>query len=85
MEVKYIVNGQSFDDKEAAMEYECKLEEKRRQAEKLAEEKSARRKEVDEAYERYCELEKAYVKDYGRYHVTYGDKRLFDSLLEALV
>lgn len=45
-------------------------EEKERKQAQLALEKEKRTKEVDEAYENYCKLVKAYIKDYGRYSQT---------------
>lgn len=61
-------------------------EEKKRA--QLALEKEARAKEIEEAEKRYCELVKAYRKDYGYYSVarTYSDedfislKHLWDTI-----
>ena len=44
-----------------------KEEEDRKKA-KLALEKDSRHKEIEEVAKRYCELVKAYQKDYGRYY-----------------
>lgn len=44
-------------------------EEENRRAQ-LAIEKESRKKEVDEAFDKYNELLKAYIKDYGVYSIT---------------
>ena len=49
-----------------------KDEEDRKKAQ-LALEKENRKKEVDEAFENYTKLLKAYIKDYGSYHTTSDD------------
>jgi hypothetical protein len=49
-----------------------KDEEDRKKAQ-LALEKEARKKEVDEAFDTYNELLKAYIKDYGSYSTTYAN------------
>ena len=46
-----------------------KEEEETKQA-KLRAEKEARRKEVDDAFNKYIELHKAYEKDYGHYIIS---------------
>ena len=46
-----------------------KDEEDRKRAE-LALQKEARKKEIDEVLEKYNQLVKAYIKDYGTYHHT---------------
>jgi hypothetical protein len=46
-----------------------KEEEDKKKAQ-LALEKEARRKEVDEAFEKFNELQKAYIKDYGSLIIT---------------
>jgi hypothetical protein len=52
----------------------AKREEEEEKAAQLALEKEARKKEVDEAYDKYLELLSAYVKDYGSYSTTaYSD------------
>ena len=54
-------------------------EEDRRKA-KLALEKENRKNELEEAFNKYMSLLKAYIKDYGSYHTTYPDNLdlLFD-------
>ena len=44
-------------------------EEERKQAQ-LALDKELRKKEVDEAFDNYQKLLKAYIEDYGSYHTT---------------
>lgn len=45
-------------------------EEEERKKAQLAIEKENRKKEVDEAFDKYNELLKAYIKDYGVYSIT---------------
>ena len=45
-------------------------EEEDRKRAQLALEKENRKKEVDEALEKYSKLVKAYIEDYGTYHQT---------------
>lgn len=53
-------------------------EEDRRQAE-LAHNKEIRKKEVDDAYDNYSNLLRAYIKDYGSYSTTRTDNTIFPS------
>lgn len=51
-----------------------KQEEKEKKEAQLALEKENRKKEVDEAFNKYSELLKAYIEDYGYYGTTiYAD------------
>lgn len=54
-----------------------RIEEKKRQEERLAEEKDARKKEVDEALEKYKTLLRKYMRDYGAYSYM-SDDSIFD-------
>lgn len=47
-----------------------RLEEEQKKAEELKVVKEARRKEVDDAFDKYIELHKAYEKDYGVYIIS---------------
>ena len=63
-------------------EIEQKIREKERiEAAKLAEEKDCRKKELDDALQKYKTLLKAYMKDYGVYSYTSDDDifNLFNS------
>lgn len=55
-------------------------EEERRKAQ-LALEKDARKKEVDEAYNKYRKLVNEYVKDYGNYLITSDSDDIITGLL----
>jgi chromosome segregation ATPase len=73
---------------EAKKNFEClnglleekKKEEKELREAQLAEEADARKKEVDDALEKYKTLLRAYMRDYGSYaYVSNDNHNIFDS------
>lgn len=58
-----------FDRLNEQLQRQQKEEEEKKQA-KLALEKDARKKEVDEAWENYRTLLRAYIEDYGYFSIT---------------
>lgn len=67
-----------FDTVEELKEAEKQFDEKEALELKKREERAARAKEVDEAYQHYTELMKKFIEDYGYYHKTYNDKNFID-------
>lgn len=70
-----------YDTQEEAEKEEKALEAKNRLELKKKEEKTARAKEIEEAYKKcveanqqYVKLKNAFIKDYGSFHMTYTDK-----------
>ena len=59
-----------------ACEEKKRVEEEKRKAEELKAVKDARKKEVDDAFDKWVELRNAYQNDYGNYDLTrkYDDK-----------
>ena len=62
--------------------FKAEFEQKKREEEelkrlRLVEEKSARKKEVDDAFENYKTLLEAYINDYGIYSYA-ADENIFD-------
>lgn len=53
-----------------ACEEKKRVEEEKKKVEELKAAKDARKKEVDEAFDKWTELRKAYEKDYGNYSIT---------------
>lgn len=74
-----------FDTEEACLKAEEEYNEKHK-AELLAkEEKTAKAKEVEEAYKKYIELRSEFIKKYGAYHMTLTNKDLpTNSLFDLL-
>lgn len=59
-----------------ACEEKKRVEEEKKKAEELKAAKDARKKEVDDAFDKWVELRNAYQNDYGSYELTrkYDDK-----------
>lgn len=72
-----------FDKEEELREAEKTFNEKEALELKKREQRATRAKEVDEAYNHYAELLKAFIKDYGSYHHTIKDND-FDILINNL-
>lgn len=69
MKTIYVANdGSKFDSLEEAKQYEKEQEEKQREREEKKKLKNARRIEVEAAYEKFIELEKKYLEDYGEWY-----------------
>lgn len=65
-----------YDTEESCLKAEEEYNEKHK-AELLAKEKkTAKAKEVEEAYKKYIELRSAFIKEYGQFHMTLTDKDL---------
>lgn len=67
MEVIYKVNNRTFTDKEEAEKYEQILAEDEAKRAKLKAEKESRKKEIEDAYQKYIDLLSQYEKDYDEY------------------
>ena len=65
-----------FDDQEACEKAEKEFEEKHALELKKKEEKTAKAKEIEEAYKHYLELRDEFVKTYGAWHMTLTDRDL---------
>lgn len=76
LEVQYKLADEKRNALKQQIEQKKKEEEELRET-KLAIEKDARKKEVDEAFEKYKMLLKAYMNDYGVYSYT-SDDDIFD-------
>ena len=63
-----------YDSEEELNKAEVALSEKELETKKLRDERAKRAKEVDDAYNKYVELLKAFVKDYHYYHRSLKDK-----------
>lgn len=65
-----------YDTEEDCLKAEEEYNEKHK-AELVAKaEKTAKAKEVEEAYKKYIELRSAFIKKYGQFHMTLTDKDL---------
>ena len=96
--MKYVseITGKTYDSEKDCLEAEkiFKEEEKKKKAaeEKKAAERSERAKEVEKAYEKVVEANKAYrdvlnrfIKDYGSFHMTYSDtNNLIDDVFDSV-
>jgi Skp family chaperone for outer membrane proteins len=67
LEAKYKKISEEYKNIKEQLDEKIKEEKDRKKAE-LALEKKSRHKEIEEAAKHYCELVKAYQKDYGRYY-----------------
>lgn len=76
LEAQYKLADEKLNTLKQQIEQKKKEEEELRVA-KLAIEKDARKKEVDEAFEKYKTLLRAYIADYGIYSFT-NDEDSFD-------
>lgn len=74
-----------FDTTEDLKNAEAKHAESIAAAEKKRAERSARAKEVEDAYKAYKKLLDAFVKDYGSFHMTINDSRSLFDLLDTFV
>jgi outer membrane cobalamin receptor len=77
MEIKnfYEVDGHRFEEKGDAENYLKKCEEKEAKAKKLAEEKDARWREVNSAWDTYVRLANQFNKDYETKYSSIFDWR----------
>ena len=96
--MKYVseITGKTYDSEKDCLEAEkiFKEKEKKKKAaeEKKAAERSERAKEVEKAYEKVVEANKAYrdvlnkfIKDYGSFHMTYSDtNNLIDDVFDSV-
>ena len=96
--MKYVseITGKAYDSEKDCLEDEkiFKEKEKKKKAaeEKKAAERSERAKEVEKAYEKVVEANKAYrdvlskfIKDYGSFHMTYSDtNNLIDDVFDSV-
>ena len=96
--MKYVseITGKTYDSEKDCLEAEkiFKEEEKKKKEaeEKKAAERSERAKEVEKAYEKVVEANKAYrdvlnrfIKDYGSFHMTYSDtNNLIDDVFDSV-
>lgn len=73
---KYYQERKAETDDLKKMIEEMKKEEADRKKAQLELEKDNRKKEVDDAFQKYSELLKAYIKDYGSYKVVTSDEDL---------
>lgn len=75
----------------AEAKYDAKLKEEEDRKTKLTEERKVRAAEVEKAYAEVVDAQKAYhkllnefIKDYGSFHMTFGNRSRLDDLFDAV-
>lgn len=73
-----------FNTEEELVKAEKEFDEKHALELKAKEEKTAKAKEVEEAYKKYLDLRSNFIKEYGSYHQTLTEKDLPNSFFDLI-